>query len=121
MSRKLSALFEKTSSLDVAGDDTVNSYTKTVTTAYDTAADSLRKANMHSAANALAGFPGQSVEASAKHIQLSFVNDRISGVKSSFYRLLNTVDMYRRIAKLNDRVPNVLDDKMPRVAKRRTC
>lgn len=117
LSQKLSALFEKTSSLDIAGDDTVNSYTKTVTTTYDTAADALRKSNMHSTANAIAGFPGQSVEASAKHIQLSFVNDRISGVKSSFYRLLNTVDMYRRIAKLNDKVPNVLDEKMSRAAK----
>ena len=35
---------------------------------------------------------------SAKNIQLSFVSNRLLGIRSSLYRLLNTLDFYKRIA-----------------------
>ena len=33
-----------------------------------------------------------------KDLQLSFIQDRVRGVKSSFYRLLNTLDFFKRVA-----------------------
>ena len=89
MFNKLSELHEKMASIDVPKDNNTNSYLGKVDTTYDGAAESLRKLGMNSLAQSINGKDGD-VRSSAKHIQISFVKDRITGVKSSFYRLLNT-------------------------------
>jgi hypothetical protein len=45
-----------------------------------------------------------------------FISDRSLGIKSSFYRLLNMVDLYHRIAKVEN-IQNALNDSMPREIK----
>ncbi len=39
---------------------------------------------------------------SLKNIQLSFVSNRLLGIRSSLYRLLNTLDFYKRIADIGE-------------------
>lgn len=112
MFNKLSELHEKMASIDVPKDNNTNSYLGKVDTTYDGAAESLRKLGMNSLAQSINGKDGD-VRSSAKHIQISFVKDRITGVKSSFYRLLNTVDVYRRIAQLDKNPAGTLHNKMP--------
>ena len=116
MFKKLSALHEKMASIDVPEANNTNSYLGKVDTTYDGAAHSLRELNLHNTANSINGINGN-VETSAKHIQISFIKDRITGVKSSFYRLLNAVDTYRRIAQIDKIAPEALHNKMPRQVK----
>ena len=57
---------------------------------------------------------------SAKNIQLSFVSNRLLGIRSSLYRLLNTLDFYKRIADIDSISKNhtaALHDFMPREIK----
>ncbi len=86
-----------------------------VVSTFKEASESLKKYGMNSTAEALAGFDEQGTT-SLKHIYLKFVDDRILGVKSSFYRILNTLDVYRRIAKVEN-VDFVLNSTMPREVK----
>lgn len=116
MFKKLSALHEKMASIDVPEANNTNSYLGKVDTTYDSAAHSLRELNLHNSANSINGIDGH-VETSAKHIQIAFIKDRITGVKSSFYRLLNAVDTYRRIAQIDKIAPEALHNKMPREVK----
>ncbi len=85
-----------------------------VVSTYNRIAQELRKEGLNSTADALVGFDEQGTT-SLKHIYLKFVEDRILGVKSSFYRILNTLDVYRRIAKLQN--IDVLNASMPREVK----
>ena len=57
---------------------------------------------------------------SAKNIQLSFVSNRLLGIRSSLYRLLNTMDFYKRIAdtgKISEVYTAALHKGMPREIK----
>lgn len=54
---------------------------------------------------------------SLKHLQKQMVADRLLGVKSSFYRIINTLDLYRRIALGNKNYLQSLHEKMPREVK----
>ncbi len=57
---------------------------------------------------------------SAKNIQLSFVSNRLLGIRSSLYRLLNTLDFYKRIADIGTISKihtSALHDLMPREIK----
>lgn len=74
-------------------------------TAYETAVDSvfenfatqLKESGFERTANAISG-NGNDAFGTYKSIQKAFVEERILGVKSSFYRLLNTLDFYRKVA-----------------------
>lgn len=112
MFKKLSELHEKMESIDVPQNNNTNSYISKVDSTYDTAADNLRKLGLHGTANSINGIDGN-ISASAKNIQISFVKDRITGVKSSFYRILNAVDTYRRIAQIDKYPIETLHNKMP--------
>lgn len=57
---------------------------------------------------------------SLKNIQLSFVSNRLLGIRSSLYRLLNTLDFYKRIADVKNLHPShsaALHAAMPREIK----
>lgn len=115
LQKKLSDLQSKMASLDNTIDDSGNLYHSLVNSTFGETADSLRAANMPLTAERLVGFDNVT-QSSLKEVQLSFVTDRIKGVKSSFYRLLNTLDMYHRISKVEN-VESVLNSSMPRGVK----
>lgn len=114
LERKLSDLQNKMSPLEYAKDNSGNSYQNLVNSTFGEAADSLRASRMELTAENLVGYADTS-KTSLKDLQLSFVADRVKGVKSSFYRLLNTLDMYHRISKLEN--IDVLSSTMPREVK----
>ena len=89
------------------------SYADIVDSVFEQTARSL-KFSMPQTAERLIG-SNNNVEGSLKNIQLSFVKDRLLGVKSSLYRLLNTLDFYKRISSLEN-IP-ALHSKMPREVK----
>lgn len=108
MDRLLSGLHDKMASLDKledelghVSDNSPNSYASCVNSTYTEAAEALRKNRMNNVADALVGY-GNSTETSLRDIQLSFVSDRIKGVKSSFYRILDMADMYYKISHISD-------------------
>ena len=56
-------------------------------------------------ARAIAGVDKNDVVGTAKQLQKTYVRDRLLGVKSSFYRIINTMDIYRRIASSANSIP----------------
>lgn len=76
-----------------------SAYKTRVNTTYDEAADALYKLKMNTVARRLVGYDKTKDSTSLKHLQLSFVVDRVRGVRNSFYQILNTLDVYRRISK----------------------
>ncbi len=120
----LSGMHDKMASLDKLDDElghmtnnSPNSYASCVDSAYSSTADALRGFNMHNTVDALVGY-GDSTETSLRDVQLSFVSDRIKGVKSSFYRILDMADMYYKIAHIGEmNVDQLLPASMPREVK----
>ena len=76
-------------------------------TAYETKVEALfsefkgkiDESGLRRTAKAIAGNNDYENVGTLKNIQKSYASDRLLGVKSSFYRLINTLDFYRRIAK----------------------
>lgn len=114
LQQKLSSLQSKMSPLEFAKESNGNNYQNLVNSTFGETAESLRASKMSYTAENLVGYSDTS-RTSLKDLQLSFVADRVKGVKSSFYRLLNTLDMYHRIAKLEN--VNILNSTMPREVK----
>lgn len=75
-------------------------------TAYETKVEALfsefkgkiDESGLRRTAKAIAGNNGYEDVGTLKNIQKSYAAERMLGVKSSFYRLINTLDFYRRIA-----------------------
>ncbi|MBR1460557.1 hypothetical protein IJ596_02840, partial [bacterium] len=76
-------------------------YRSHVVQTFNSTADSLEKLNMPTVARRLVGYDRDKDTTSLKNIQLEFLTDRIKGVRTSFYQLLNTLDTFRRIHKNN--------------------
>ena len=72
-------------------------YEKAVDTVFTTFSSSMKAAGYTRTAEALIGKDGDEF-GSAKAIQKSFAEERLLGVKSSFYRLINALDFYKRVA-----------------------
>ena len=81
-----------------------------VNNTYNEAAEALKKLNMPTVARRLVGY-GVEDSSSLRMLELSFVVDRVRSVRNSFYQILNTLDAYRRISKME--FLDVLGDKMP--------
>ena len=101
--RVLSAITTKVAQLDrvVEGGEIPPKYLEHVETTYKGAARSFEALNMKATAEKLIvrnGAPNGSLMAT----QVSFVNNRLIGVKNSFARLINTLDLYRRVATLKN-------------------
>ena len=76
-----------------------NPYKTHVVQTFDSASQSLEELNMPTVARRISGYDKVNDHSSLKNIQLSCLTDRVKGVRSSFYQLLNTLDVYRRIYK----------------------
>lgn len=78
-----------------------NSYRDYVDTTFNEASDKLKQRRMNYTAQRLTGYKvenGAIDTHTLKDLQLSFIQDRVRGVKSSFYRLLNTLDFFKRVS-----------------------
>jgi hypothetical protein len=78
----------------------IQKYHKTVTSVFDKSATDLGKLKMSETAQKLTAYNVGS-DGSLKRLQHAFFDERISGVKNTFFRLINTVDLYRRVSKGN--------------------
>lgn len=65
---------------------------------YDTLAGFFRGKGFKSTVKRLVGPDGGVEQGSSKRTEKEFIRERLSGVKHSFYRLVETVDVYRRLA-----------------------
>lgn len=77
----------------------ITTYDEKVDTLFNEFGEFLKDKQFSNTAKAIAGVNNNDNVGTLKNIQKSFVSERLSGVKSSFYRLINTLDFYRRIAK----------------------
>lgn len=75
----------------------VDDYNSKVKTVYSAAAKKLNELGLYQSANKI--FNADNDFATLTKFKQSVLNDRLLGVKSSFYRLINTFDLYRRVAK----------------------
>lgn len=73
-----------------------SAYDTVVDTEFDKFAKELKKAGFTRTAEAITN--NDNSVGTLKNVQKAFVSERLLGVKSSFYRLINTLDFYRRIA-----------------------
>ena len=85
-------------------------YSAAVDRVFDGYAAELRNLGFGETADRLVGKNGVP-NGSLKNIQHSFIKDRLLGVRSSMYRMLNTLDFYRRISSLTN--IQALHDGMP--------
>lgn len=113
--RVVSAIAKKVAQLDeTIKPADVLKYTQKITPVFDQAATALANTGMSETANQLTAL-GVQGKGSLKRIQGEFVNERILGVKTSFYRFLDSMDMYRRVSKLD--LGAELDHQVPREMK----
>lgn len=77
----------------------ITTYNEKVDTLFNEFGEFLKDKQFSNTAKAISGVNNNDNVGTLKNIQKSFVSERLSGVKSSFYRLINTLDFYRRIAK----------------------
>lgn len=129
MEQLLSSIHSKTSSLDLSKDDDTNTFKSLINSTYDRTTNSLLGKGFNNTAEKIGGIVGWnntviSSNTSAKQILLDFIDQRVMGVKSSFYRFLNCMDMYYRIANLkgdnpilNCRIPREIKEEMVELAK----
>ena len=83
------------------------SYNDAVDTIFEETARKLNESGFSSTAHRLVGRDGH-VQGSLKNIQLSYAQNRLLGVRSSLYRLLNTMDFFKRISTMEN-VPALHD------------
>ena len=74
-------------------------YDEKVDSLFDDFGRLLRDKNFSRTSKAIVGINEHDKTGTLKNIQKSFASERLLSVKSSFYRLINTLDFYRRIAK----------------------
>lgn len=82
-----------------------SSYDTIVDSLFDGFASKLKNKGFERTAKAIAGCDGNDIVGTAKELQKTYVRDRLLGVKSSFYRIINTLDMFRRIASDANSIP----------------
>ena len=103
LTEKLSKIEERTrfANIDIntKNADTDTTYKKCVDSAFEMISAPLQKLKMDSTLQRLFGYETND-KSSLRNIQLSYVMDRVTGVKGAFYRMMNTLDMYRRITEL---------------------
>lgn len=100
---KLSKIEERTrfANIDIntKNADTDNTYKKCVDSAFEMISEPLQKLKMNSTLQRLFGYETND-KSSLRNIQLSYVMDRVKGVKGAFYRMMNALDMFKRITEL---------------------
>jgi len=106
-------MYSKTSGMSVDNDN--NLYKSLVSTTFDNVKNDLMPHNMGKTIETLWGYDNSN-RASLKQAYLDFVADRITGVRSSFYRFLELNNLYYKVSHLEG-LGAVLDDKMLREVK----
>ena len=129
MEQLLSSIHSKTSSLDLSKDEDTNTFKSLINTTYDRTTNALKNKGFMNTAEKIGGIIDwhgniASSNTSAKQILLDAIDQRVMGVKSSFYRFLNCMDMYYRISNLkgdnpilNGRIPKEIKEEMVELAK----
>ena len=97
---KISKLEEQISKLENPK-DVKGSYNNVVETVFEATSNNLKSFGFNNTSYSITGQNG-AFEGSLKHIQLSYPQNRLLGVRSSLYRLLNTLDLYRRISTMQN-------------------
>ena len=115
MENLLSELHSRSSSIELqpgaVDENDKNLFRSLINSSCDEAAESLRKAGMINSAESIVGFDANA-ETSLKGLLLNFGTDRVRGVKSSFYRILDLADLYYKVAHvegLDDRITSCLE------------
>ncbi|MBE7709808.1 MAG: hypothetical protein E7Z93_05095 [Cyanobacteria bacterium SIG32] len=93
---KISKLEDEMSELEIPA-SSKGSYNSSVEKVFGDAADELKESGFNSTARRLVG-TGDNAVGSLKNIQLSYSQNRLLGVRSSLYRMLNTLDLFKRIS-----------------------
>ena len=104
----------KFSVFDRRNADSQNPYKVSVDSTFDKASADLKQLGLQFTPQRLTGYEAADSH-TLKDLQFSFLQDRVRGVKSSFYRILNTLDMFRRVSTLD--YEGFFGEKMPRQAK----
>ncbi len=115
--RVMGELADVVSGLDTnIKDSDISSYKKHLSNSFNDSASDFDKLNMKKTAQRLVGMNRASGNGSYKKVMEEFVSDRLSGVKYAMYRLISTLDMFRRIETLEN--ASVLTDAgVPRAIK----
>ncbi len=105
MAKKIAEINDKLKTSDIStplmtGDYNNTAYDDIVDGLFDSVAKELRNGDLgfERTAKGLVGVDGNDVIGTLKNLQKIYVKDRLLGVKSSFYRIINTLDMFRRIS-----------------------
>lgn len=116
----LSTLHGRSSSVELSaannsGAEDNNLYRSLVNSSCKNAEEAMRAAGMINTAESIVGFDA-GAETSLKGLLLNFGTDRVRGVKSSFYRILDMADLYYKVAHVEG-LDDILDEKMLREVK----
>jgi hypothetical protein len=113
--RGIASLNDSISKINMTKDPQTKTYTSLTEDAFNEAAEVFRSMGMKYSEISLVGY-NKGGATSAKALMEEFVNNRTLGVKSSFYRLLNMLDLYHRLATVQN-VDGALNFYMPREIK----
>ena len=80
----------------------INSYKKHLTNSFNDSASDFENLDMKKTVARIVGLNRNSGKGSYKNVMENFVSDRLSGVKYAMYRMISTLDLYRRIATLEN-------------------
>lgn len=86
---------------NIKGSD-IASYNNHLTTSFADSAKQFSKLDMKHTVDRLIGLNPESGKGSYKNVMRDFVADRLHGVKFALYRLISTLDMFRRIETLQN-------------------
>lgn len=107
LSRLIEKINQLESKINILDTSNKGSYSSTVESVFSETANKLKeeKYGMKNTVERLIGSTEngtENIKGSLKNVQLSYVKNRLLGVRSSMYRLLNTLDFYRRISTLTN-------------------
>ncbi len=97
---KISKLEDQISGLEIPA-SSKGSYNSSVEKVFGEAAKELGDNGFGSTVRRLVG-DGPNLTGSLKNVQLSYSQNRLLGVRSSLYRMLNTLDLYKRISTMEN-------------------
>ena len=125
-SKVMNQIAEAVSELDVdIKESDIAEFKKHLRNSIIDSANELRGLGMEHTVSRLVGLNPQSGKGSYLRTMESFVDDRINGVKYAYYRIINTLDLYRRIATLqntsvltSNNVPREIKEELLVMAKR---
>ena len=80
----------------------INSFKNHLNNSFNDSATDFTNLNMKKTVARIVGLNRNSGKGSYKNVMESFVSDRLNGVKYAMYRLISTLDLYRRIATLEN-------------------